>query len=137
MKRLSLLLGCLFSLAAHAYSARELRADCLAAEDFFMSRKSDPYQSIQVARCLSYVAGFADGFGVADYLADKVGLRLNAICTPQQDDLAPRLVRAVLAHLDRQPPETTSSTATLVASALAKAFPCEGSEDKNSSAPKK
>ncbi len=125
MKKMLLLLGCLLSPNVHAYSASELREDCLAAEEFYMQKKkSDPYQSVKVARCMSYVAGFADGYSVGDYLADKVGIRLNAICLPTDSDLAYRLVRAVLAHLDRQPPNTTTSTATLVASALAKTFPC-------------
>lgn len=109
----------------HAYNANELRQDCLAAEDFYSQKKSaDPYQSIRGARCMAYVAGFADGYGVGDYLADKVGIKLNAICLPNDSDLPYRLVRAVLAHLEKQPPQTQSSTATLVAAALSKTFPC-------------
>ena len=129
MKKLLLLVGCLFSLNVFAYSANELRDDCQAAEEFYMQKKGDPYQSIKVARCISYVAGFADGYGVADYLAERVGIRLNAICPPSDGDLAYRLVRAVLAHLDRMPPNTTTSTATIVASALAKSFPCTDAVD--------
>ena len=126
MKTWLFLLGTLLSLDALAYSAAELREDCLAAEEVQMQKKnSDPLHAIRAARCISYVAGFADGYGVGDYLADKVGVQLGAICLPKDDaNLAPRLVRSVLAHLDRQPPNISASTATLVASALAKTFPC-------------
>lgn len=120
------LLAALFSTQAHAYSSTELRGDCLAADELYNQQKSsDPLHAIRSARCIAYVAGFADGYAVSDYLADKVGVRLNAFCLPKDDvDLSPRLVRSVLAHLDRQPPNATSSTAMLVASALAKSFPC-------------
>lgn len=131
MKTLMVLLGCLLSLDALAYSATELREDCLAAEEVYMQKKnSDPFHAIKAARCMSYVAGFADGYGVGDYLADKVGVQLNAICLPRDGDLAPRLVRSVLAHLDRQPPNVATSTATLVAAALSKTFACEGDAKK-------
>ena len=43
---------------------------------------------------------------------------------PNDPDLSMRLVRAVTIHVERVPPNTTMSTATLVAGALAKAFPC-------------
>lgn len=118
-----------FALAAGspalAYSGKELLDDCQAAENFYVEKKStDPYQSIKGARCMAYVAGFADGYGVGDFLAGKVGIQLNAICLPGDGDLQYRLVRAVLAHLEKQPPNTTADTRNLVAGALAKAFPC-------------
>lgn len=126
MKRALPLLLLLATLDVHAYSGKELLEDCQAADAFYAERKgADPYQSVRGARCLAYVAGFADGYGVGDYLADKVGVRLNAICLPTDGDLSYRLVRAVLAHLDKQPPTSGASTATLVAGALAKVFPCE------------
>lgn len=110
---------------ALAYSGPELLQDCQAAESFYAQKKAtDPYQSVQGARCLAYVAGFADGYGVADHLAGKVGVQLNAICPPTDGDLQYRLVRAVLAHLEKQPPNTTADTRNLVAGALSKAFPC-------------
>ena len=110
---------------AQAYSGRELLEDCQAAESFYVEKKStDPYQSVKGARCMAYVAGFADGYGIGDYLAGKVGLQLNAICLPTDGDLQYRLVRAVLAHLEKQPPNTTADTRTLVAGALSKTFPC-------------
>ena len=110
---------------AHAYSGKELLEDCQAAEAFYVEKKSiDPYQSVRGARCMAYVAGFADGYGIGDFLAGKVGLQLNAICLPDDGDLQYRMVRAVLAHLEKQPPNTTAETRTLVAGALSKAFPC-------------
>lgn len=128
MKHIHLLLATLAtccSLNAEAYTSTELREDCLAAEAFYAGNKNtNPYQSIRGARCMAYVAGFADGYGVGDFLADKVGVRLNAICLPTDSDLPYRLVRAVLSHLEHQPPNNQASTATLVAGALSKAFPC-------------
>jgi hypothetical protein len=122
------LLAALFTSQAHAYSNEELRGDCLAAEELYSQQKSsDPFQSIRSARCIAYVAGVADGYAVSDYLAEKVGVRLNAFCLPNESDLSPRLVRSVLAHLDRQPLKSTASTAMLVAGALAKSFPCADS----------
>ena len=122
------LIASLLSTQALAYSNQELREDCLAAENFYAQKKStDPYQSVMSARCISYVAGFADGYAVSDYLAEKVGVKLNAFCLPTDGNLSARLVRAVLGHLDRQPPNSTASTAMLVASALANTFPCANS----------
>lgn len=126
-----LLAGLLAQTAAHAYSHQELRQDCMAAEEFYSQKKnSDPYQSIRGARCMAYVAGFVDGYGVGDFLAEKVGVKLNAVCLPEESqDLTYRLVRAVLAHLEHQPPNNQASTATLVAGALTKAFPCTETAD--------
>ncbi len=122
------LLTPLFATQAHAYSGDEMRGDCQAAAEFYEQKKnSDPFQSIRSARCIAYVAGFADGYAVSDYLADKVGVKLNAFCLPNEGDLSFRLVRAVLAHLEHQPPNSTASTAMLVANALAKSFPCADS----------
>lgn len=118
----ALLLG---SSTAHAYTGKELLEDCQAAEAIYSEKKTtDPYASVRSARCMAYVAGFADGYGVGDYLAGKVGVQLNAICLPTDGDVQYRLVRAVLAHLEKQPPNTTADTRTLVAGALSKAFPC-------------
>lgn len=125
MKYLACLLTTLLSLSAHAYTPEELLGDCRAAEELFAKQKhSDPIQSIRSSRCIAYVAGFADGYSVSDYLAGQVGLKLNAFCLPNDPDLSMRLVRAVTIHVERVPPNTTMSTATLVAGALAKAFPC-------------
>ena len=122
------LIAALFATQAQAYSSDELRGDCQAAEAFYEQKKdSDPFQSIRSARCIAYVAGFADGYAVSDYLADKVGVKLNAFCLPKDAELSQRLVRAVLLHVERQPANATSSTAMLVASALAKSFPCADS----------
>ncbi len=115
---------------AQAYSGTELLEDCLAAEEFYTQKKnSTPYQSIRGARCMAYVAGFADGYGVGDFLANKVGIQLNAICLPTDTDLPYRLVRSVLGHLERQPPNNQASTATLVAGALSKSFPCPETQE--------
>ena len=125
MKHWLCLLAASLSLSAQAYTADELHGDCLAAEEFYAAKSNaDPHQSIRGARCMAYVAGFADGYAVSDYLAEKVGVTLNAICLPKDKDLPYRLVRSVLAHLERTPPKSTLSTATLVAAALSKTFPC-------------
>jgi hypothetical protein len=126
MTRLLLLLALLVAGNANAYNARELLGDCRAAEKLYAGEKSsDPYVALRSGRCISYVAGFADGYSVGDHLADKVGLRINAFCLPQDDpELSLRLVRAVVIHVERVPPDTTMGTATLVAGALARAFPC-------------
>ena len=118
----------LFATQAQAYSHQELRDDCRAAESFFSEEKStDPALSVMSARCISYVAGFADGYTISDYLAEKVGVKLNAFCLPTDGNLRLRLVRAVLGHLDRQPPNSNVSPAMLVAGALANTFPCTDS----------
>ena len=125
MKRLSVLPLLLVALGAQAYSGKELLEDCQAAEAFYQQKKADdPYQSVRGARCLAYVGGFADGYEVGNFLAGKVGVDLNAFCLPTGDDLQFRLVRAVVTHLERQPPNTAASPRTLVAGALSKAFPC-------------
>lgn len=119
------LLASLLSPLAHAYTTEELLGDCRAAEETQAGKKnSDPFHAIRSARCIAYVAGFADGYAVSDFLADKVGVKLNAFCLPNDPDLSVRLVRAVVIHVERVPPNTTVGTATLVAGALAKAFPC-------------
>ncbi len=124
MKRLLLLIA-LFAASAHAYTGKELREDCQAAEDAYaQSSRLDPYGSPRATRCIAYVEGFADGYAVSDFLAESVGVKLNAFCLPPGRDLSYRMVRAVLAHLERQPPNPEGSTATLVAGALSKAFPC-------------
>ncbi len=124
-RALILLAGLATGGVAQAYGGRELLEDCQAAEAMYADKKAgDPYRSVQGARCMAYVAGFADGYGVGDYLAGKVGVQLNAICLPSDGDVQYRLVRAVLAHLEKQPPNTTADTRTLVAGALSKAFPC-------------
>jgi len=125
MKFLVLIVA-LFAVPAHAYSGKELRADCLAAEGAFAASAASPnaYQSPRGARCLGYLEGFVDGYAVSDHLAESVGVTLNAFCLPKSADLSYRLVRSVLAYLDRQPPNPESSTATLVAAALSRTFPC-------------
>ena len=125
MKFLVLIVA-LFAVPAHAYSGKELRADCLAAEGAFAASAASPnaYQSPRGARCLGYLEGFVDGYAVSDHLAESVGVTLKAFCLPKSADLSYRLVRSVLAYLDRQPPNPESSTATLVAAALSRTFPC-------------
>jgi hypothetical protein len=119
------LISLLFSTPALAYTAQELRGDCQAADEMYAGEKSsDPIQAIRSARCMAYVAGFADSYAVSDYLAGQVGIKLNAFCLPKDPDLSMRLVRAVVIHVKHVPPNTSVSPATLVAGALAKAFPC-------------
>ncbi len=122
----TLLFAALFALPAHAYSGKELRDDCLAAESAFATNAASPnvYQSPHGARCIGYIEGFADSYAISDFLSETVGVKLNAFCLPKSPDLSYRLVRSVLAHLDRQPPNPENSTATLVAAALSKTFPC-------------
>ena len=123
------LLAALLSLSAHAYTPQELRDDCQAAADdmFAPKESSDPKHQVKSARCQAYVSGFADGYAVSDYLAEQVGVRLNAFCLPKGPDLAMRLVRAVIIHIERTPPNSSTGTASLVAGALVKAFPCSDS----------
>lgn len=132
MIRLLILCAALFAGHAHAYTAQEMLEDCRSAERLYAGEKnSDPFFAIRSNRCISYVAGFADGYAVSDFLAEKVGVRINAFCLPNDPELSLRLVRAVVIHVERVPPDTTVTTATLVAGALAKAFPCqEGLESK-------
>ncbi len=126
--RYLLLSAALLAGSAHAYTTDELRGDCIVADDQYAGQKSaDPFQAIRSARCIAYVAGVADGYAVGDYLAEKIGVRLNAFCLPNDPDLSLRLVRAVRIHVERAPPNTTVGTATLVAGAFAKAFPCADS----------
>jgi len=125
MIRLLILCAALFAGHAHAYTAQEMLEDCRSAERLYAGEKnSDPFFAIRSNRCISYVAGFADGYAVSDFLAGKIGVRINAFCLPKDPDLSLRLVRAVVIHVERVPPDTTVTTATLVAGALAKAFPC-------------
>ena len=121
--KLLVLLVAIFTVPAHAYSGKELRADCLAAESN-LAASPDPDQTSRGARCLGYLEGFVDGYAISDHLAETVGVKLNAFCLPKSRDLTSRLVRSVLAHLDRQPPNPEGSTATLVAAALSRTFPC-------------
>ena len=124
--KILIVLFALFALPAHAYSGKELREDCLAAEGSFASGATSPnaYQSPKGARCLGYLEGFVDGYAVSDHLAESVGVKLNAFCLPKSADLPYRLVRSVLAYLDRQPPNPEGSTAALAAAALSRTFPC-------------
>ncbi|MBN8462157.1 MAG: hypothetical protein J0M01_04990 [Dechloromonas sp.] len=124
--KILIVLFALFALPAHAYSGKELREDCLAAEGSFASGATSPnaYQSPKGARCLGYLEGFVDGYAVSDRLAESVGVKLNAFCLPKSADLSYRLVRSVLAYLDRQPPNPDGSTAAIVAAALSRTFPC-------------
>jgi len=125
MKKTLCLATALIATPAFAYTADELHGDCRAAQALYDGQKtSDLHDSLRSARCIAYVAGFADAFAVSDYLADKVGIRLNAFCLPKAENLSPLLVRSVVEHLDRLPPGGTASTATLVAGALSRSFPC-------------
>lgn len=110
---------------AQAYQADELREDCRIAEGM-LARQGNltPYDSLRGTRCISYLAGFADGYAVADYLGGKVGLQLGAFCLPKEENLAPRMVRALLAQFDRMPPQVRQGTAEIAAAALARSFSC-------------
>ena len=97
--RLLILCAALFAGHAHAYTAQEMLEDCRSAERLQAGeRGNDPYVAMRANRCIAYVAGFADGYAVSDFLAEKVGVRLNAFCLPNTPDLSLRLVRAVVIH---------------------------------------
>ncbi|MDR2187255.1 MAG: hypothetical protein LBE62_04280 [Azonexus sp.] len=131
MKYTLCLLAALAATPALAYDSSDLRADCQAADTLYNApNDNDPALIAGRARCLGYVMGFADGYAVSDYLAEKVGVRLNAFCLPKDADLPQRLVRAVLSQLDRLPPKIDGSAATLTAAALARSFPCAIEPDK-------
>jgi len=110
---------------AQADQANELREDCRIAESMLTQQGSlTPYDSLRGTRCISYLAGFADGYAVADYLGGKVGLQLGAFCPPKDENLAPRMVRSLLAQFDRMPPQVRQGTAEIAAAAFARSFPC-------------
>ncbi|MBU3695555.1 Rap1a/Tai family immunity protein [Dechloromonas sp.] len=128
MKHILFIAALLAAGQAQAYTGQELREDCQAAEAFYAGEKSsDPYQSVRSGRCIGYLAGFADGYAIGDFLSEKVGVKLNAFCLPKTPDLSSRLVRAVLGGFDRVPSNTGVNTATLVASSLSRSFPCADS----------
>lgn len=120
---------CALPLAVQAYSGPELQEDCLAAEQLLTGQKStDIFHSVKSSRCLTYLDGFLDGYGIGDRLADKVGVRLNAFCAPRGQEDRIRLVRAVLAYLDRQPPfpkDSEIGAVQVVGAAFSKAFACK------------
>ena len=123
----------LWLLAAFAASRRytpatpdELRAgDQQVAEEMWPpSKEQHPFKSIRSARCIasmSLVLPMLPG----QQLPGRASQRSNSMrfCLAQRPDLSMRLVRTVTIHVERVPPNTTMSTATLVAGALAKAFP--------------
>jgi len=126
MKKLCLVAALLISAPVFAYSPKQLLADCQATE-----APQDAENTQKAARCTAYLEGFTDGYAVGEYLADKVGVQLNAYCLPRDPELLHRVTRAVLIQLERVPPNSTLSSATLVGGALAKAFPCaEGLDPK-------
>ena len=132
MRKLLLGLLCSLPLLAQAYTGPELQEDCLAAEVLLTGQNStDIFHSVKSSRCLNYLDGFLDGYGIADRLTEKVGVRINAFCPPREPEARVRLVRlvrAVLAYLDRQPPFPANSTvpaANVVAGAFSKAFVCQ------------
>jgi hypothetical protein len=123
------LLAFLIAVPAHAYTAGELLSDCQAAETVFAGdRAASPWGSPKAARCVAYLEGFVDSYVVTRHLADSVGVKLDAFCLPEPErDLQFRMVRAVLAQFDRLPPKPDNTPATIVASALSRAFPCSES----------
>lgn len=129
MRKFLIGLLCSLPLAAQAYTGPELQEDCLAAETLLTGQKStDIFHSVKSSRCLTYLEGFLDGYGVAERLGNRVGIRLNAFCAPREAEERVRLVRAVLAYLDRQPPFPAGSTipaAQVAGAAFSTAFACK------------
>ncbi|MCX8145069.1 MAG: Rap1a/Tai family immunity protein [Azovibrio sp.] len=125
------LIGCLCALPllAQAYSGAELQEDCLAAETLLAGQKSaDIFHSVKSSRCLNYLEGFLDGYALGERLSERVGVRLGAFCVPRGAEARVRLVRAVLAYLDRQPPlprDDSIAATQVVGAAFSKAFPCK------------
>ena len=75
LRSLILTAGLLLAGSAQAYTIPELRTDCQAAEPIVNGeRVTDPGESLKGARCIAYLAGFADSYAVSDYLASKVGI---------------------------------------------------------------
>ncbi len=132
MKAFWLLSALLLAPPCHAYTVAELLEDCQAAETIRPEAQANtPPSSARGARCTGYLMGIADGYAIADYLATKGGMQINAFCLPRDPDLIHRLTRAVIIQLERMPSNSTSSTASAVASAFAKTFPCaDGLEQK-------
>ena len=114
--------------ARAAYSGVELQEDCLAAEAALTGQDSrDVFHSVKSSRCLNYLEGFLDGYRIADDLAASVGVRLEVFCPPRAPEDRIRLVRAVLAYLDRQPPLPRDGSVPadkIVAAALGVQFVC-------------
>ncbi|MEY2632055.1 MAG: hypothetical protein RIR00_709 [Pseudomonadota bacterium] len=111
--------------AAQAHSVRELLDDCRTALLWLAADNRPRSGNEQGGRCVAYVNGFADGYRIGEYLADKVGVSLNALCLPQGPDASGRMVRALVSHLHLLPGDTDTPPQTLVAGAFAKAFSCE------------
>jgi hypothetical protein len=63
------LLAALFASQAHAYRFRNYVRTARPQKVFTPSKKSipTPYQSVMSARCIAYIAGFADGYAISDY----------------------------------------------------------------------
>lgn len=123
----SLCLLALFACAsAQAYDIKQLDSDCRAQELHIGDERPavDVPTQAKTASCLAYIRGVVDGYTIGETLAGKIGVRLNAFCLPNDSELDFRLTRAVVIQLERLPPRSTVSPATLVAGALAKAFPC-------------
>ncbi len=125
MKKLLFIVLTVIAGSAQAYTSNALFEDCQRAESEFSSAGNEsPRHSPQGERCINYIDGFADGYTVGNFLADKVGVKLNAFCLPKTTDLTLRMVRAVVIHIGHAPPGSTASSSTLVAGALTKTFPC-------------
>lgn len=120
---------CALPWMAEAYSGPELQEDCLAAESLLSgTRSTDIFHSVKSSRCLAYLEGFLDGYAVGERLAGRVGVSLGAFCAPRESGERIRLVRAVLAYLDRQPPfpkDTDIGATQVAAAAFSIAFACK------------
>jgi hypothetical protein len=120
-------------IASAAYSAQDLHADCKRAEAFLADEKKlDLLDTLAGTRCLAYLQGFADGYGISEVLARRVGIEFAAFCLPQDIDMQ-RLVRAVLLYLSRNPlpPETLAVVPAdqVTIAALSRAFACASADD--------
>lgn len=113
------------SFCTHAYDGRDLQRDCEAAETLFAQPTAgNPYETLRAARCFSYLTGLVDGYALGDYMADRIGVSLNALCLPTGDD-APRLmIKALLSYARQQAPGGSLPTHLLAAGAMVKHFSC-------------
>ena len=83
-------------------------------------------ESENVMACLAYVSGFGDGVLVERSFARvNMGRKVSApFCRPSGVEKG-QIIRVVLKHIRDNPADAHHSTASLILSALRKAYPCQ------------
>ena len=107
---------------ASTYTAQRLYADCLEAEKMLSTKTTE---SIESTRCISYLEGVADGYGVADYLATRIGIDIGAFCPPESPNRQLSLVRSLLSYLEKTPNKQNTDIKNLVPLAFSQSYPCQ------------